>query len=455
MSSEVATPRPTSLTSRPPGGTASARRHSLLIVDDEVDVLESLRHLFHRTYKVLTASSGDLAVEILKTQEVHLILSDQRMPGMSGDVFLSHARKIQPDAIRMLFTGYADIQAVINAVNEGHIFRYILKPWDALELEGVIRQATEQYEILADRKRLIAELQTANSQLTRANDTLAQAGQLKSAFIEVASHEFNTPITLVLGLSELLLLLDPLRNEQERAILERISTSARQLAKLVTSTLTMMRADDFRRTLQHAPVDLTALLRRVIVKVQPFVQARGQTLVDEVSDDLGTFEVDADKIDATVVNLLTNAIKFTPDGKSIGLSARLVGPDEAEIQVTDSGIGLDPRSLSQLFQPFFTQFEASRHSSGDFGFNKRGLGLGLSIVKQFVDLHGGRVSAESDLGVGTRVTIHLPRHSRSVPRDGERPAPPNPVNSPTQQSQSPEEPAEGAQAGGEAPRGTH
>ena len=341
------------------------------------------------------------------------------MPGMSGDVFLGHARKIQPDAIRMLFTGYADIQAVINAVNEGHIFRYILKPWDALELEGVIRQAAEQYEILADRKRLVAELQSANGLLQRANDDLAQAGQLKSAFIEVASHEFNTPITLVLGLSELLRLLDPDRNEQERAILDRIATSSRQLAKLVTSTLTMMRAEDFRRTLQLTSVDLTALLRKVMDKVQPFVHARHQTLDDAVSEDLGTFDVDADKIDAAVVNLLTNAIKFTPDGKTVRLSARLTTPDEAEIEVGDSGIGIEPRALNQLFQPFFTQFDSSHHSSGDLAFNKRGLGLGLSIVKQFVEMHGGRVSAESELGAGTRFTIHLHRHATPSPPAGD------------------------------------
>ena len=97
----------------------NARRHTLLVVDDESDVLESLRHLFHRSYRVLTAGSGDQALELLNKNDVHLILSDQRMPGMSGDVFLSHARRLQPDAIRMLFTGYADIQAVINAVNEG------------------------------------------------------------------------------------------------------------------------------------------------------------------------------------------------------------------------------------------------------------------------------------------------------------------------------------------------
>src|SRR3954454_22828474 len=90
------------------------RRHTLLVVDDEVDVLESLRHLFHRTYRVLTANGGEEALEVLKSTEVHLILSDQRMPGMTGDALLAHARRLQPDAIRMLFTGYADIQAVIN-----------------------------------------------------------------------------------------------------------------------------------------------------------------------------------------------------------------------------------------------------------------------------------------------------------------------------------------------------
>jgi len=389
----------------------NGRRHTLLVVDDEVDVLESLRHLFHRSYRVLTASSGDQALELMNKNDVHLILSDQRMPGMSGDVFLSHARRLKPDAIRILFTGYADIQAVINAVNEGNIFRYILKPWDAGELEGVIRQAAEQYELLAERKRLIAELQAANLQLTRANKELEEAGQLKSSFIEVASHEFNTPITLVLGMSELLRLLNPNRSEQEQALVERISESARQLAKLVTNTLTLMRSADFRQTLQCAPVDLAALIRHVADHVSPFVQSRHLRLNVELTGDLGSFAIDADKIAASVVNLLTNAIKFTPDGREITLSARLRGTDEAEIAVTDQGIGIEPRALNHLFQPFFTQFDSSLHSSGDVGFNKRGLGLGLSIVKQFVELHGGRVAAESVLGEGTTVTISLPRYN--------------------------------------------
>ena len=397
---------------------ADQRRHTLLVVDDEPDVLESLKHLFHRAYRVVTAEAGAPAIELLGREDVHVILSDQRMPGMTGDAFLTHARRVCPDAVRMLFTGYADIQAVINAVNEGRIFRYIMKPWDPVELEGMIKQAAEQYELLAERKRLIVQLQEANVRLTQANQELAEANVLKGAFIEVASHEFNTPITLVLGLSELLRLLNPDRDPREREVVDRIAGSARQLAKLVANTLTLMRTEDFRQTLRREPVALGPLLKDVAGRVEPFVRSRHQKFEIRVSDDLGDFEIDAAKIGDAVLNLLTNAIKFTPDGGEISLSGRLSSADEAEIVVQDRGIGVEPRALRQMFQPFFTEFDPSRHSSGDFGFQKRGLGLGLSIVRQFIELHGGSVSAESAPGEGTRITLRLPRHPFPSSADG-------------------------------------
>jgi len=385
------------------------RRHTLLVVDDEVDVLDSLRHQFHRGYRVLTAVSGKQAIEYLEHDSVELILTDQRMPGMSGDQLLREARRLQPDAIRMLFTGYADIQAVISAVNEGHIFRYILKPWDSVELEGIVRQGVEQYELLAERKRLVTELQAANLDLKKANDELARAGQIKTAFIEVASHEFNTPITLVLGLTELLRMSNCARPDRESDILRQISASGQQLARHVTNLLTLLRAEDFKKTLERRAVNLADLIEQVADQVRPFTHPRRLQIQIKREDDLGVFEIDADKISAVLVNLLTNAIKFTPDGGSIELAASLRSADLAAIHVNDRGVGLEPQALEHLFQPFFTQLDPSRHSSGDFGFCKRGLGLGLSIAKQFVEMHGGRITAERRAGGGTRVTVELPR----------------------------------------------
>ena len=104
-------------------------------------MLQGLRHLFARDYRVLTAEGGHAALELLGREDVHAILSDQRMPGMTGEAFLAQARGVRPDAVRVLFTGYADIQAVVGAVNTGQIYRYVLKPFDPAELQGIGRLA--------------------------------------------------------------------------------------------------------------------------------------------------------------------------------------------------------------------------------------------------------------------------------------------------------------------------
>ena len=388
-------------------------RHTLLIVDDEPDVLDSLRHLFHRTYRVVTAESGEQALEALGRQEVHVILSDQRMPGMTGDALLGFARRLYPDAIRMLFTGYADLEAVIKAVNEGHIFRYIVKPWDPEELQSVIRQAVEQYDLLAERKRLIGELRSANARLVR-----AQREPLRGQPVEERPSS-RSPATsstrrsrLILGLSEpATMLKDPGRDEGDRQIIDQIIRAGRQLAKLVADMLILMQSNDFGRTIHRSEVDLALLLHEAADRLMPFVESRRLRFDVDVSADLGSFEIDAPKVRDAVLNLLTNALEIHPRRRRDRpcRPACFRTPDEAEIVISDRGIGMEPRAVRRLFEPFFTEFDPSRHSSGDFGFEKRGLGLGLCIAKQFVELHGGRISAESEPGRGTRVTIHLPR----------------------------------------------
>lgn len=387
-----------------------ATKPTLLVVDDEPDVLESLRHLFHRRYRVLSADNGADALRLVETENVQVILSDQRMPGMTGDELLTRARAVRPEATRLLFTGYADLQAVTKAVNQGGIFRYILKPWDAAELEAVIQQAAEQNALLVERRRLMEELQTTNAQLLESNRELAEANALKSAFLEVASHELNTPITIIQGLSDLLLLLNPDRDPHDRELIEQLSNSAQHLGRLVTNMLKLMLANDFRHPLKRQSADLNALLQAAIDPLLPFIQARQLHLDLRIEPHLGQFLVDPDKILDVVSNLLSNAIKFTPDAGRLAVEAHLVDDGQtACIVVQDEGIGLEPRALEHLFDPFFTEFDPAYHSSGDFGFNKRGMGLGLSLVKRFVERHGGSVLASSQVGQGTRIEVRLPR----------------------------------------------
>src|SRR3954454_25362180 len=155
--------------------TQERRRHTILVVDDEPDVVKSVQDLLRYDYKVLGATSAADGLKIMETNEVHVVMTDQRMPETTGVEFLTQLRGEHPDAIRLLFTGYADIKAVIEAINQGNVFRYLAKPWDPDELRTVIRQAAEHYDLIVEKKRLLAELQANNAELERANARLREA----------------------------------------------------------------------------------------------------------------------------------------------------------------------------------------------------------------------------------------------------------------------------------------
>jgi len=136
-------------------------RFNLLFIDDEPDILDSMKRLFRRGYHVLTASSGEEGIEILKTQPIDLILSDQRMPNVTGDQVLAAARDLQPEAIRMLLTGYADIEAIIHCINDAKIYKYITKPWEPEMLRMTVVRALEVLDLQRSLKRTSAELDQA------------------------------------------------------------------------------------------------------------------------------------------------------------------------------------------------------------------------------------------------------------------------------------------------------
>jgi len=141
------------------------KKITILYVDDEENNLYSFKATFRMKYKVLIALSGDEALEIMKSQPVHIIITDQRMPNMTGVEFLEKVIEIFPDPIRILLTGYADMGAVVDAVNKGKIFHYLAKPWNEEELDMTITRAFEKYKEKAEITSMNAKLATSNDQL--------------------------------------------------------------------------------------------------------------------------------------------------------------------------------------------------------------------------------------------------------------------------------------------------
>lgn len=379
----------------------SMKRHAILVVDDEPDVVQSVKDLLRLDYTVHGATSAQGGMQILEEHPIDVIMTDQRMPEMTGVEFLKKVRGPHPDATRLLFTGYADISAVIAAINQGNVYRYITKPWDPDELQTIIREACERHDLIVQRKELMDALEQSNTELRNAD-------ALKSAFIQVASHELRTPLAIANGFSELAIRQKNVPEPLHEWI-ERVHRALKRLAHLVNQIISMLEAGQFEQSLKREPTDIAKLLRNAIDDLRPFIDLRKQKVLDEIPPDLGTINIDPEKIRDSMDHVILNAIKFTPDEGTITIRATPAGAAGGiTIRVTDTGCGIDPDHLPRIGQAFFTGFDVTHHKSGHYEHGSKGLGLGLSVVKSAIALHGGTVDIQSELKCGTTVTITLP-----------------------------------------------
>jgi DNA-binding NtrC family response regulator len=153
-------------------------KHSLLIVDDEPDVCDSVHDLLRREFRVFKAHRAEEGYEIMRREEVHIIMSDQRMPRITGVEMLAQVKSRYPQAVRMLFTGFADLDSVISAINQGHIFGFLKKPWQPEELEEAVRNAAEEYDRLTvaaeEREAMRRELESLQTRVSTLEAELKQ-----------------------------------------------------------------------------------------------------------------------------------------------------------------------------------------------------------------------------------------------------------------------------------------
>ena len=191
--------------------SSSKREHTkpladILIVDDESFILTSLRRMLHsEPYRVHTASGGHEALQIMEQTELGLIISDFRMPEMDGIAFLQEAKKLQPDSVRIILSGYADISAIIDAINQGEIFKFIAKPWNDDELKLTIVQSLEHWQLKKSNRELTQELLEKNTELQDLNDHLEREVARRSRELLLKDKRFllsqyiieNVPVALV------------------------------------------------------------------------------------------------------------------------------------------------------------------------------------------------------------------------------------------------------------------
>ncbi|RMH09922.1 MAG: GAF domain-containing protein [Nitrospirae bacterium] len=257
-------------------------------------------------------------------------------------------------------------------------------------------------ELEAKVKERTFELEHANQQLKTTNQQLQEMNRVKSRFLSHCSHELRTPLASIKGFTDNLLagLAGPLTDKQQ-IYLARITANADRLTRMISDLLDLTRIEAGKIPLSWAVVDLSALARDVAEQFHPLMDTKGQRLLVHCLDDPCLLQGDADRLTQVLTNLVHNASKFTPEGGTITIQVNRRTPEVAMMSVTDTGPGIAEDVLPQIFDPFF-----QAESEQEVG--TKGLGLGLAIAKQLVELHHGMIAVESRIGEGTTFCVTLP-----------------------------------------------
>ena len=348
---------------------------------------------------MLPATSVPAGLEMLAAEPVALMVVDQRMPEMSGTELFAHCAAQWPDIIRVLLTGYTDIESLLDAINAGHVYSYLTKPWDPQELRVVVRRGLERYEVEADRRRLLGELERA---LARVRREAEQKGRL----LTLAAHELGTPLHLLAN--ALAFIGDSGLPSQASAWFDTAQRSAAWLGRIAAQIASGARWQGGGVKLDRRPLPLPSLLSDLQSAFQSIVETRRLTLQVEVVGGCDSVSVDRVWLGRALSNLLSNAVRFTPDGGTITLAMTATSSTLC-ITVSDTGVGIDEQLLDEVFEPFSAAAgDVQLHTSGRFEFGSRGLGLGLAITKAIIDQHGGSIVVRSQKGVGSTFTVELP-----------------------------------------------
>jgi signal transduction histidine kinase len=386
-------------------GITAARRTTIIVVEDERGARATLCGILEDAgYRVIGAGTGEKARGTIQQSPFDIIITDIRLPDIGGMEILELAKELNPDAAVIMMTGYASVETAVDAVNQG-AYAYFVKPVNPDELKTTIANALRQQRLAQENKRLVESLQCSNKLLFEANEELKKATRAKSEFMANMSHELRTPLNAIIGFSELMLDEVPGKiNAEQSQCLSDILSSGRHLLNLINDVLDLSKIESGKMELKLKHFSLPAVIESLKRIMMPMLTPRNQTLEIDLGKGLNNIYADRDKIRQVLLNLLSNATKFTPDGGKLKVEATT---DDKWYMVTviDSGIGIRSEDRVRLFEPFCQLDNALTRENG-------GTGLGLAIARQIIERHGGRIWLESEYQKGSRFTFTIPRNSQ-------------------------------------------
>jgi len=368
-------PHPKSLAGYQTWCNAMSSKPIILYIDDERENLNAFKAAFRFDYQIYLCQSADEALILLQQQVVHIILTDQRMPSTTGVQFLAQIRQIYPNPIRMIITGYSDIDTIIEAINNGQVYRYITKPWNTQELKMTIDGAVQLYKTQQQNKQLLANQQQMLE------------------FVHAASHDLREPVRTIGSYLQLLQLrynnrLDETANEYIDFALDASQRMYSMIQEILgnranTQQQVVLQEVNTQQVLQEAlqNMDLYIQENEAVINIAPLPTLR--------TNRIGILRV--------FQNLISNGIKYCDKKAAINVGATKNG-SYYTFSVQDNGIGMADTSK------IFTIFERLHKSEKRY----EGKGIGLSVCKKIVQGLGGNIWVKSSLGQGSTFYFTLP-----------------------------------------------
>ncbi|HMP90101.1 MAG TPA: hybrid sensor histidine kinase/response regulator [Kiritimatiellia bacterium] len=370
----------------------------VLIIDDELGPRESLRILLKKKYEVLCADSVVRGLDILKESKPDVVVSDIRMPGLSGIDGLKRIREIDNDVPVIMLTGYGSLETAQEAIRHG-ASDYMKKPFDANDMLAIIKRNVERSELIKRREQSRQTLEKLNADLLEEISKKSRLASMGQASAELV-HDLRNPMMIILGYVQLLSQdvaegksgstnLPPDTEEYMAAIEQNV----RRCKDLIESWLDLSRSN--RMSLK--PVNLNEIIHDSVDTLRPLAYGKQASITCQLPPDAMGILGHGVQLKRAIHNLVGNAIDALPgsEGQILVIGEEKNG--KVSITISDNGEGIEARHIPHIFEPFYSSKEPGK-----------GSGLGLFITQKIIEDHNGEVFIDSTHGHGTRVTITFP-----------------------------------------------